>query len=154
MALLTRRTVTAGLVAMPLAAQAQSWPAGQVTLVVPFPAGGSVDAIARAVQPLLQQKLGATLIIENKPGASGANGAGAVAKARPGRRKIQPVVEAASDCGRPRRSPCYDQPRVDQAPVEPQDGRLLGAIHVAAIASAHQPLSLAPGLRQWQPRGL
>jgi tripartite-type tricarboxylate transporter receptor subunit TctC len=50
---------------------------------VPFPAGGSVDAIARMVQPGLQQRLGATLIIENRAGASGSAGTAAVAKSAP-----------------------------------------------------------------------
>ncbi len=80
---LTRRTVTTGLMALPASAWAQSWPASQVTLVAPFPPGGSVDAICRMVQPLLQQRLGATVIVENKPGATGSLGAAMVAKAKP-----------------------------------------------------------------------
>jgi hypothetical protein len=51
--------------------------------VVPFPAGGSVDAIARLAQPLLQQKLGTTVLIENRSGGSGSIGAASVAKSIP-----------------------------------------------------------------------
>ena len=62
-------------------AQAQAWPAKPVTLLVPFPAGGSTDVIARAIAPKLQEKLGATFIVENKAGAGGTVGAGAAARA-------------------------------------------------------------------------
>ena len=67
-------------------AEAQrAWPqsAGAIRLIVPFPAGGSVDAVARLVQPGLQQRLGATLIIENQAGGSGSIGAARVAKSAP-----------------------------------------------------------------------
>jgi tripartite-type tricarboxylate transporter receptor subunit TctC len=80
---LTRRAVIAGALAVPVAVRAQDWPSGQIKLVVPFPAGGTLDAIARLVQPGLQQKLGATIIIENRAGAAGSIGATAVAKSPP-----------------------------------------------------------------------
>jgi tripartite-type tricarboxylate transporter receptor subunit TctC len=63
------------------AAQGQAWPSKPVTMVVPFPAGGSTDAIARAVGPKLQEKLGATFIVDNKAGAGGTVGAAAVKRA-------------------------------------------------------------------------
>jgi len=66
----------------PLAAVAQSWPGKQpIKLVVVFPPGGSVDAVARMLAPHLQQELGQNIIIENKTGASGSIGAAAVAAA-------------------------------------------------------------------------
>jgi tripartite-type tricarboxylate transporter receptor subunit TctC len=74
--------VTLGLAAAS-GAQAQAWPNKPVTLVVPFPAGGSTDAIARAVGPKLQEKLGATFIVDNKAGAGGTVGAGNVKRAAP-----------------------------------------------------------------------
>jgi tripartite-type tricarboxylate transporter receptor subunit TctC len=82
--LLTTLTVavTLGLAAAG-GAQAQAWPNKPVTLVVPFPAGGSTDAIARAVGPKLQEKLGATFIVDNKAGAGGTVGAGNVKRAAP-----------------------------------------------------------------------
>lgn len=81
----TRRLFVLGAAAAPLMgkAQAQSWPSGTIKIVVPFPPGGSVDPIARMAQPGLQQKLGATVIIENRPGASGSVGTGQVAKSPP-----------------------------------------------------------------------
>jgi len=81
--ILTRRSLIAGAAATPFVAQAQNWPSGPIRIIVPFPAGGSVDAIARMVQPGLQQRLGATLIIENRAGASGSAGTAAVAKSAP-----------------------------------------------------------------------
>jgi len=81
---LTRRSILLGAAAMPFAAprvsQAQS---NVIKLIVPFPPGGTVDPIARMAQPGLQQRLGATVVIENKPGASGSIGAALAAKAPP-----------------------------------------------------------------------
>ncbi len=64
-------------------AQAQAWPAKPVTLLVPFPPGGSTDMIARTLGPKLQEKLGGTFIVENKAGATGTVGAGQVKRAAP-----------------------------------------------------------------------
>jgi tripartite-type tricarboxylate transporter receptor subunit TctC len=84
---LTRRTLVLGGIAAPIAAQvpaqAQTWPSGIIKIIVPFPPGGTTDPIARMVQPGLQQRLNATLIIENKPGASGSVGTGLVVKSPP-----------------------------------------------------------------------
>jgi tripartite-type tricarboxylate transporter receptor subunit TctC len=79
---LTRRTLVLGAAAAPFASPALAQ--GNITrIIVPFPPGGTVDPIARMVQPGLQQKLGATIIIENKPGASGSIGAAQAAKSPP-----------------------------------------------------------------------
>jgi tripartite-type tricarboxylate transporter receptor subunit TctC len=64
-------------------AQAQAWPEKPVTLVVPFPAGGTTDVLARALAEKLQQSLGQTVIVESKPGAGATLGADYVAKAKP-----------------------------------------------------------------------
>ncbi len=84
---ITRRSLMLGAMAAPLAAPAPSRAQGAlpgiVKLVVPFPPGGTVDPIARMVQPGLQQRLGTTVIVENKPGASGSLGAAQVAKSPP-----------------------------------------------------------------------
>ena len=79
---LTRRSVLLGAVAAPAIAHAQtSWPSGIITLVAPAPAGGSLDIIARLVQPGLQQRLGVTVIVENRSGGATSLGAAYVAKA-------------------------------------------------------------------------
>jgi len=84
---LSRRTFVLGAIAAPLSAQAQAqtqtWPSGNIRIVVAYPPGGSTDAIMRIVQPTLQQRLGTTIIIENRSGASGSVGTAAVAKSSP-----------------------------------------------------------------------
>jgi tripartite-type tricarboxylate transporter receptor subunit TctC len=60
-----------------------AWPDKPVTLLVPFPPGGSTDLIARTLAPKLQEKLGGNFIIDNKAGATGTIGAGLVARAAP-----------------------------------------------------------------------
>ena len=66
-----------------LAANAQAWPAKPVTLLVPFPPGGSTDMIARTLSTKLQEKLGATFIVQNTAGAGGTVGATAAKRAAP-----------------------------------------------------------------------
>lgn len=64
-------------------ARAQAWPAKPVSMVVPFPAGGSTDTVARAISPKLTEKLGQSFIVDNKAGATGTIGATAVKRATP-----------------------------------------------------------------------
>ncbi len=80
---ITRRTglgAMAALLAAPNLARAQS---STIRIVVPFGPGGSTDSVARLVSPGLQQRLGATVVVENRSGAAGSIGADIVAKARP-----------------------------------------------------------------------
>ena len=68
----------------PLVAQAQSsasgYPTKPIRLVVPFPAGGATDTFARTLSQKLGEKIGATVVVENKPGAGGTLGSDLVAK--------------------------------------------------------------------------
>jgi tripartite-type tricarboxylate transporter receptor subunit TctC len=64
-------------------AYAQAWPTKPVTLIVPFPPGGSTDMIARSVAPKLQEKYGQPFIVENKPGAGGTVGAAQARRSPP-----------------------------------------------------------------------
>jgi tripartite-type tricarboxylate transporter receptor subunit TctC len=64
-------------------AHAAAFPEKPITAIVPFPPGGSTDTVARAIGPGMQASLGQMLVVENKPGATGAIGATAVKNARP-----------------------------------------------------------------------
>ena len=64
------------------AAQAADWPARPITLVVPFPPGGSVDIMARQYSEPLSRVLGVPIVVENRPGAGGSVGAQYVARAK------------------------------------------------------------------------
>jgi tripartite-type tricarboxylate transporter receptor subunit TctC len=78
---ITRREVLAGAAAL---AAAPAWAqSGTMTLVVPFPPGGSTDALARQLQGPLQTRLNRVVIVENKSGAAGSLGALQVAKSPP-----------------------------------------------------------------------
>jgi tripartite-type tricarboxylate transporter receptor subunit TctC len=69
--------------AIPFAAQAQTYPARTVKIVVPYPPGSSPDALARLLADELGRQIKQTVLVENKPGASGMLGASAVANAAP-----------------------------------------------------------------------
>lgn len=74
-------TVTLAVAANPtLAAE---WPTKPITLVAPFTPGGTTDIVARAIAAQLQQQLGQSVIVDNRPGAGGTLGAAMVARAQP-----------------------------------------------------------------------
>ena len=74
----------AAVVAAPLASVAQDkWPTQNITFLVPFPPGGPTDIMARLLSTPLGAKLGTTVVVENRAGASGNIGSGAVARAKP-----------------------------------------------------------------------
>lgn len=73
----------AALIGIVAVAHAQPFPSKPISLVVPFPAGGTTDVLARALGQELAKSLGQPVIIENKPGAGATLGADFVAKAKP-----------------------------------------------------------------------
>ncbi len=74
----------AAVVAAPFASVAQDkWPTQNITFLVPFPPGGPTDIMARLLSTPLGAKLGTTVVVENRAGASGNIGSGAVARAKP-----------------------------------------------------------------------
>jgi tripartite-type tricarboxylate transporter receptor subunit TctC len=74
--------LAASLSTAPLA-RAQEYPSRQITLIAPWPAGGAVDAICRAVAQPLSDRLGKSVVVENRPGAGSVIGTAAGAKASP-----------------------------------------------------------------------
>ncbi|MET0542972.1 MAG: tripartite tricarboxylate transporter substrate-binding protein, partial [Variovorax sp.] len=62
-------------------ASAQAWPSKPVRVVIPFPPGGTLDTVGRALAQKLGDQLGQPFVIENKPGGNGTIGADVVAKA-------------------------------------------------------------------------
>ena len=85
MAITTRRSILLGAASASLAAPAvaQGFPSRPVRLVVPYSAGGGADTTARLIAPKLQEALGQTVVIDNKPGAGGTIGDDFVAKSAP-----------------------------------------------------------------------
>ena len=75
--------VALGLAIASGGALAQAWPSKPISLIVPFPAGGTTDVLARALAEKLTLSLGQTVIVESKPGAGATLGADYVAKAKP-----------------------------------------------------------------------
>jgi tripartite-type tricarboxylate transporter receptor subunit TctC len=83
----TRRAALGGiglaLATLAAGSMAQSWPSKPISLIVPFPPGGTTDVLARALGDRLSQSLGQPVIVESKPGAGATLGADYVAKAKP-----------------------------------------------------------------------
>jgi len=71
------------VIAVPLAAWAQSWPAKPLRLIVPYSPGGSTDLLARAVAAKMSDALGPAIVVENHGGANGTLGSSMVARAAP-----------------------------------------------------------------------
>lgn len=78
-----KKTIATLTLAMATTVSAFAYPDKPVTVVVPFPAGGPTDTIARALAPKLQEKLGGSFVVENKAGATGTIGAIYVKRAAP-----------------------------------------------------------------------
>lgn len=64
-------------------AAAQSWPARPVRIIVPYAPGGGIDTVARVLAQKLTDQIGASFVVENRPGAAGVLGAELVARAAP-----------------------------------------------------------------------
>jgi tripartite-type tricarboxylate transporter receptor subunit TctC len=80
-----RRTVVTGLAALvvPRTGRAQDFPTRTITIVVPYPPGGPIDALARVIAQDGANELGQPIVVENRPGGSGIIGTQAVARAEP-----------------------------------------------------------------------
>src|SRR5689334_10799015 len=92
----SRLALVVGVAALMLVgpAQAQTYPSGPIRIVVPFAAGGINDVAARLIQPYLEKALGQTVIVDNRPAASGIVGTDAVARAAPDGRTLLMVASS------------------------------------------------------------
>src|SRR5262245_55194308 len=98
-------------------ARAQAYPARPITFIVPYSAGGPLDATARLVGEGLSRRIGQTVVVENRTGASGMLGANAVAKAQPdGYTLLFTVIDTQVNNAALFKSISYD-PVKDFAPV-------------------------------------
>lgn len=81
--MLTRRALVASLAGLALTrtASAQTFPTRTLTIVVPYPAGGPVDVVARLIAPVASSELGQTITVDNRGGGAGTIGTLAVARA-------------------------------------------------------------------------
>jgi tripartite-type tricarboxylate transporter receptor subunit TctC len=79
----SRRTLMLALAAPAIASAQEAWPTRQVRILVPFPPGGGLDALARALADRLQGRWGQAVVVDNRPGGSTVTGADLVAKAAP-----------------------------------------------------------------------
>jgi tripartite-type tricarboxylate transporter receptor subunit TctC len=83
-AVMTRISLALAIIGLALpSAVAEPYPTKPIRMVVTFPPGGQTDVVARAIQPVLEARLGQSVVVDNRPGAGGTIGVDAVAKAAP-----------------------------------------------------------------------
>ncbi|CAN7151114.1 tripartite tricarboxylate transporter substrate binding protein [Variovorax sp. LjRoot84] len=75
--------LSATLLALAGAAGAQAWPSKPITMIIPFPPGGTLDTVGRMLAQKLGEQLGQSVVVDNRAGAGGAIGSAAVARAAP-----------------------------------------------------------------------
>jgi tripartite-type tricarboxylate transporter receptor subunit TctC len=80
---LARCALSAVLLGLAGAAGAQAWPAKPITMIIPFPPGGTLDTVGRMLAQKLGEQLGQSVVVDNRAGAGGAIGSAAVARAAP-----------------------------------------------------------------------
>jgi tripartite-type tricarboxylate transporter receptor subunit TctC len=111
-----RALLSLAMLALAVAANAQTYPAGPIRIVVPFTPGGGTDILARLIGQKLSEAWGQPVVVDNRPGASGTVGTAVVAKAAPdGQTALIVPAGYAGNPGLYKRLP-YDQAR-ELAPV-------------------------------------
>jgi len=113
----SRRALLAGFAALPLPALAQDWPTRSLTVLVGFAPGGGTDIIARLLAPAMAAELGQSVLVENRPGASGTLAALAGTRAAPdGHIVFMSTVSASAVVPPQMKPPPFDIHR-DQIPI-------------------------------------
>ena len=140
---LIRTFALAAVVALlsPCAVSSQSWPTRPVTMLVPLPAGGIVDLLARATAQAMSDELGQPFIVENRLGASGNIAAAAVAKAAPDGSMLLFATQAQVAFNKLMFATLPYDPARDFAPVI-----LVGKSPVAFVAAMNGPITSLPAL--------
>lgn len=125
------------LIALPESARPQDFPRGPVTIVVPYPAGGATDLVARLVQPKLSEALGQPVVIENRPGASGNTATAAVLRGKPDGQTIVLTTNAVVSLNPHLYPDLGFDPLTEAAPITrtSQSGLLL-AVHPSVNANS------------------
>ena len=126
--------------AAPARAQAPAWPSRPVRLLVPYPAGGGTDILARAVAEALRPRLGQPILVENRPGAQGAIGSEAVARSEPDGHTLLVVTSTHNLNKHQLQQTPYD-PLRDFTPVAVMTRQIL-----VLVAGTGQPFADVPGL--------
>lgn len=135
-----RRTLLIGALALPTLASGPSlaqapapWPVRPVRVLVGFPPGGTADILARKLQTPLAARLGQSVVIENRPGASGMTAATEVARATPDGYTIGLVVSTHASLPAINRKLPYDA-KADFAPVV-----FVGSIPLVLLVNPSSP---------------
>lgn len=121
-------------------AQAQAYPTKPITLLIPYPPGGSADMLARPVATELQKRLGQTIIIDYKPGAGGTIATGYLARANPDGYTLLMVLAAHAINPSLYGKLPYDT-KTDFAPVS-----LVATLPLLVAASLNTPANSMPEL--------
>ena len=114
-------------------ASAQSWPNGNITLVVPFTPGGSTDILARLLSQKLGEALGVSVIVDSRPGAGGSIASAAVARARPDGNTL--IMGHIGTLG-------VNPSLYKDLPYDP----LTSFAHISMLARVHNVLAVTPSL--------
>jgi len=139
-----RRYLLAATIATPALASpalAQSWsPSRQIRLIVPFPAGGSPDILARLTAPLMQEALGQNVVVENRTGAGATVGSNFVAREAPDGHTI--LVAVISSLTAPL--------MMNPAPYDPvRDFRPVAPLAITPTVLVTRPDFPARNVREW-----
>jgi tripartite-type tricarboxylate transporter receptor subunit TctC len=114
-------------------ANAQTYPTRNITIIVPFPAGGSADTLARILGARLSEKFGQPVVVDNKPGVGGNIGTDLVAKAAPDGYTLLLAPSSIAIAPHLYKKLAYD-PIKDFAPVT-----LIGNIPMAVVVNPNFP---------------
>jgi tripartite-type tricarboxylate transporter receptor subunit TctC len=127
----------------PMSSWSQSYPTRPIKIIIPFPPGGPTDILGRIVAQKLGERLGQTVVVDNKPGASGMIGADMVAKSAPDGYTI--LVNASLHVINPS---LYDKPRYDAiADFSPLSN--LADVPLVLVVNAKAPVQTVKELIAW-----